>query len=127
MIGSANRGLLTKVVIKHWDISAKKNQQTRSAFTWLMDATKLQSLHIDCSMGLVSGVNGRVKQIYFACQKFIEAYGAAKGRKDAAVDVIQLADSNFETKSFYGWRNAQENIDAETNKAAYVKGLAEIL
>ncbi|QIW99908.1 hypothetical protein AMS68_005426 [Peltaster fructicola] len=122
-IGHSNRKLLQHIVITEWEQRGVKNHKARAAITWLMDATDLRLLHLDCYLGDVGNVKDRVKQVYYACQKLIEALGVVADCKTAALDVIELAEVNFEKKSFYqqgSWGGNNGPSDSpEDNEAEY--------
>lgn len=71
-----------------------------SSFAMLAQATNLQKFRID---GAMSWGNSKwtARQVYRDGFPWLEAVGVEKGRLDAAIDLIEMADRNFDS----GWRN----------------------
>lgn len=87
---------LTSIEIMAWGKSGEKQGHNYSGLTLLSGATNLKSLRITCDVSYWSNHPGRIAaRIYRDAHWFFEAFGAANGRKDAAVDILELDESNF--------------------------------
>lgn len=84
-----------------------------AAFGALAGCTNIQSLFFDCDVG--HGRGPRVaRQIYHDGRFFLEAYGAANGAFDAAVDIIELAEERHFAKKGTGGSSGKEvEVDPE--------------
>lgn len=95
-IGNRNQQRLEKVEVMAWGQSGVSKGNNHSALTLLAGATNLKSLRLNCDVSYYSTNPARIANRVFAdAHWFLEAYGAANGRKDAAVDILELDDSNF--------------------------------
>nr|POF06922.1 hypothetical protein CFP56_31546 [Quercus suber] len=83
------------------DTDTGSGRDMLSAFSLLASCINLETLCINAGYSLRKDMKFVARNIYRKGHCFIEAYGLARGRKDAAVDVIQLEwKSDFlETKS----------------------------
>jgi hypothetical protein len=93
--GLRNQQRLDTVRIVSWGShSAASKAAVRYGLTMLAGATNLQSLILDCAIS--GGSPGNMAALlYRDGHHFIGAYGVANGRKDAAVDIIELHDKNY--------------------------------
>lgn len=71
-----------------------------AALTSLAECTNIKSLFFDCTLGCHLGPKSLAAQIYRDGHFFLEAYGAAHGRYDAGVDVVQVGDWHFDKQRF---------------------------
>lgn len=102
-MGPRNQQRLTSIEIMAWGKSGEKQGHNYSGLTLLSGATNLKSLRITCDVSYWSNQPGRIAaRIYRDAHWFFEAYGAANGRKDAAVDILEMDESNFRM-----WRGSQ--------------------
>lgn len=62
------------------------------------------------------------RQIYRDGHFFFEHFGAANGGKDAAIDVLEVSDSNFDK-----WYNRTENKPPEENQKDFEAELRKLL
>lgn len=91
-IGS-HRAYVRDVLLQQWDCGygrGAKNPMNYAAFPLLGLCTNLNSLTIEKGIGLRTQPEKIAELVYRNAHFFLEAYGMAKGRKDAAVDVIVL-------------------------------------
>ena len=95
-IGQRNQQRLEIVKIVSWGShsSATSRPVNRGGLTLLAGATNLKELILACS---ICGSNPRkmAQRLFQDGFHFFRAYGAANGRKDAAVDIIKLIDENI--------------------------------
>jgi len=87
-----NVAMLTDLTIKGWGYSKVHKALNHPAFSMLASAVNLRRLHIDCQIRHCWGIDLRheAKQLYSDGFHWLEAMGAAKGKFDAAVDIIEL-------------------------------------
>ncbi|KAI6901689.1 hypothetical protein KC318_g14351 [Hortaea werneckii] len=89
-IGS-HRAYVRDVLLQQWGYGrGTKNAMNYAAFPLLGLCTNLNSLTIQKGIGLRTQPEKIAELVYRNTHFFLEAYGMAKGRKDAAVDVIVL-------------------------------------
>lgn len=99
-IGHANRLLVENVVLHAWGLSGAQQNMNHPAFTMLAEAKSLQQLSIDCDIyyGYSTGVREMKKvasKLFRGAHPWFEAVGAARGSKDAALEILDLDGSNF--------------------------------
>ena len=70
-----------------------------AALTLLSTCPNIKKLKLDCNIGWNRTPKRMAGQLYRDGHYFMEALGAANGKKDAVVDVIELSDSN---RPYYG-------------------------
>ncbi|OTA32549.1 hypothetical protein BTJ68_06780 [Hortaea werneckii EXF-2000] len=102
-IGS-HREYIRDVVLQHWGYRrGTKNAMNFAAFPLLGLCTNLKSLTFESAIGLRTRLNAQPEKVaelvYRNMHFFLEAYGAAKGRRDAAVDVIVLGEEVVDATS----------------------------
>lgn len=97
-IGQSNRLVLSDVVVKDWGCGRGVHKAMNvAALSLLSTCTNLQKLHFDCQIGDRRIPKHLARQIFRDGHYFLEAFGAVHGKKDAAVDILQLKDCNFES------------------------------
>ncbi|KAK4542477.1 hypothetical protein LTR36_006729 [Oleoguttula mirabilis] len=96
LIGS-NRSMVTDLTVKGWGTGRGTHHAMNfCAFPLLGLCTHLRTLFLDCSIGWHRNPQGLARQIFRDSHHFFEAYGAANGKKDAAVDLLELSDANYD-------------------------------
>jgi len=98
--GPKNCATLTDLVIKGWGYTKAHKAMNFPAFTMLGSAVNLESLYIDCRIHW-DGPKGVARQIYRDGHHFLEAIGAAKGKYDAAVELLSFDSDNWEVPRYY--------------------------
>ncbi|KAL8715442.1 MAG: hypothetical protein Q9220_000776 [cf. Caloplaca sp. 1 TL-2023] len=101
-IGRKNCETLRELSLKHYGDTATRKAMNHPAFSMLVNAVNLTRLNLDCAIGWP--VFGRSRlgesiatQFYRDAHHWLEAVGYAKGRRDAAVDIIFLGDESVRT------------------------------
>jgi hypothetical protein len=95
-IGADNQRRLNNIEVKHWGQSGAAKGHNHASLTLLAGATNLNSLILACDVSVYSHKPARIAaRVFSDAHRFLEAYGAAHGRKDAAVDILELDESNF--------------------------------
>lgn len=108
MIGLRNQQRLENIAIMSWGKSGVAKGNNHSSLTLLAGATNLKSLGIMCDVSYYSNKPQWIaRRLFRDGHWFFEAYGAANGRKDAAVDIIQLSDENFKH-----WYLGHDGVDS---------------
>jgi hypothetical protein len=79
-----NVAILKDMAFKGWGTSKLHSALNYPAFTLLASAVNLKRLHIDCRIG--------ANQLYYSGIHWFKAVGQAKGKFDAAVDIIELEE-----------------------------------
>jgi hypothetical protein len=123
-IGHQNRLRLSDIVVKGWGGGRGAHKASNFAsLTALAGCTNLKSFMLDCDIGWLRSPKHLARQLFRDGHYFLEAFGAANGKKDAALGVLQLGDSNYD-KTRYAWRQRsipereefQDQFDAEMRK-----------
>jgi hypothetical protein len=101
-VGPRNSVLLSDVTIKEWGYSKAHKALNHPAFTLLVNAVNLRRLHLDCRLHWRSNPKSVAMQVYRDGFHWLEAVGVAKGKFDAAVEIIELLPENLDGSSWYG-------------------------
>lgn len=111
-IGPTNRLQLSDIGIKRWGTGRGTHKAMNvAALTILAGCTNLKVFNFDCRIGWLRRPKFLAQQIYRDGHYFLEAYGAANGKKDAAVDVLQLNAWNFDRDNYFSWgRNRADQL-----------------
>ncbi|WPH05092.1 Hypothetical protein R9X50_00799100 [Acrodontium crateriforme] len=122
-IGPENRKRLIDITVNTVGTSRGTHKAMNFAsLTALAACVNLKVLGFECNNGGYRGDGKSIaRQIYRDGHYFFEAYGAANGAKDAAVDILNFPDNHF-TRS---WR--QTSRDSKTEKEAFDKELRRLL
>lgn len=64
----------------------------------LSTCTNLQSLFLDCSLYYNADPKCLARQIFRDGHHYLEAVGSARGQYDAAIEIIELSERNFDMK-----------------------------
>ncbi|KAL9037793.1 MAG: hypothetical protein Q9180_003520 [Flavoplaca navasiana] len=92
-IGPKNCAMLQKVNLKHFGNTAVRRAQCYPAFAALAIAVDLQILKLDCNIRRGEPIL-TARQFFRDGHNWLEAVGAKEGRRDAAVDRIELGHQN---------------------------------
>ncbi|CAD6572792.1 MAG: hypothetical protein ASARMPREDX12_005448 [Alectoria sarmentosa] len=93
-IGCKNRATLTDLTIKGWGYTKAHKALNHPAFTMLTGAVNLSRLHLDCQIAW-GGPKRVAKQFYRDGFHWLEAVGAARGKFDAAIELIEIPERNL--------------------------------
>lgn len=128
-IGPSNRLQVTDLTVKGWGMGRGTNKAMNvAALTSLAGCTNLQSFNLDCRVGWMRRPIRLAQQLFRDGHYFFEAYGAANGRKDAAVDILQLNDWNYDRSNYYGWLRVAGSLpDSEKFKEEFQAELRKVL
>lgn len=99
IIGAANRLELADLTVKSRGHGRGTHHAMNFAsMTLLSTCTNLRKLRLDCliySGWRTGGPKATAAQLYRDGHCFLEALGTAHGRKDAAIDIVELGKENF--------------------------------
>jgi len=105
---------LKNVHILGWHDGRAMKAYNHSCFATLAWATNLTALHIDAPMGSYRAPKDGAHQLYRDAFPWLEAVGAAKGKPDAALNLLQLGENCFsEGWSRYDARTCRPDCDEE--------------
>ena len=114
-IGPTNRLQLSDVTVRNWGYGRGTHKAMNvAALTMLAGCTNLKTFHLDCKIGYLRTPRDLARQLYRDGHYFLEAYGSANGKRDAAVEVLQLSDWNFDRSNYSGWRRPTHTLPEET-------------
>lgn len=116
-IGPYNRQLLSDITIKGWGRGRGVHKgHNFAALSMLSTCTNLQTLFIDCTMGWLRTPKQLARQLFRDGHYFFEAFGAANGRYDAAIDVLQFAEEwQFNKHAGGRWYNHSQDKEREAD------------
>lgn len=99
-IGPFNWRLLSHLTIKGWGVLKSNSSHNFAAFAAMAGCVNLKSLFLDCSITTYPNTPAHqlAEQIYTNAHFFLEAYGTANGRYDAALDVLEMSMFHFKEK-----------------------------
>lgn len=104
-IGPTNRLQLSHISVREWGNGRGTHKAMNFAsLTLLADCTNLKKLNLDCNIGWLRQPKQLARQIFRDGHYFLEAYGAANGSKDAALEILELGDGNYDENRSYYWR-----------------------
>lgn len=88
-IGPKNRATISDLTLHGWGETGAQKALHYPAFTLLAGAVNLTRLYINCKIGY-HDPKSQAKQLYRDGFHWLEAVGVAKGKFDAAIDVIEI-------------------------------------
>jgi hypothetical protein len=91
-LGPASASHIRKMRLKGWGWGRTSKAYNNACFAVLIWATNLEKFYIDTSIGWCRNVRGAAVQIYRDAFPWLEAVGNAKGRFDAALDVLEVGE-----------------------------------
>lgn len=94
-LGPSGARHLKSIRLMGWQHSRGKGTYNHTCFDVLAWATNLTSFHITTPIGYYRSSNLGAGQFYRDAFRWLEAYGAAKGKRDAAIDILHLEETCF--------------------------------
>ena len=93
IIGHRAATLLTHVTLRSWDMGRGVHKAyNHASFSMMMSATNIQEFRLEAQMNYgYGGARHIASQLYRDAFPWLDAVGVAKGKVDAAVDVIQVS------------------------------------
>lgn len=127
-IGPTNRQIVTEIVVKGWGCGRGSHKAMNvAALTSAAECTNLKIFRLDCHVEYYRHPKGTARQLYRDGHYFFERFGAARGRKDAIVDVLQLSDCNFDGQGHYRWQADDDTAEVGERKEEFRASLRELL
>ena len=136
-IGPEYSSLLRDITIREWCAGRAHRSINFPAMTLLAYASDLRRLNIACAVGYFYSYSWRTggskpvghrvaRKIFRDCYPWLEAVGRAKGKLDAAVEVLEISDANF-TQGFSRVNNSAESMSVEEHKSMFHGELRKLL
>jgi hypothetical protein len=128
VIGVRNQKRLHSIDVQDFCTGRRTAAINHCAFMALAGATNLKSLILSNEeFRHYSSPKGLARGLYSNTHFFLEAYGAANGRMDAAIDIIEMDECAFD--SFYSYRRgaAANQQTPEQNRAMFRAELCRLL
>ncbi|KAH9845445.1 hypothetical protein Tdes44962_MAKER06654 [Teratosphaeria destructans] len=114
-IGS-HRTQVTDIVVRGWGEGRGAHKAMNyCAFAMLSTCTNLKSLFLDCEIGYVRRPYRLARQIFRDANVWLDAYGARHGSKDAAVDMLELRECNFDRNEAPVWNHRDLQLPEKDN------------
>ena len=107
-IGPKNCAALRELTIKEFGYSTAHKALNHPAFTIMASAINLTRLHLDCLVHPWGGQQHMARKFFSDAHHWLEAVGSARGRRDAAVDIIDLGQQNFRSPFNSGTQSGQQ-------------------
>lgn len=129
IIGLRNQKRLRSIDIKSFCMGRNSKTLNHCAFMSLAAATNLKTLRLNNDeFRYHANPKAFARGIYRDAHHFLEAYGIANGRRDAAIDIMQLDDDVFDSLSPYRRRGDVTKLPtAEDNRVIFRKELCRLL
>ena len=111
--------LLKTITLRHWGAwRGMQKAYNHACFTALVYATNLEKFKINGPMNCKPEPVWVARQIYRDGFPWLEGMGSAKGRFDAALDVLEVSDRSTWGRWFYGRNRTVDHVkDTELLKA----------
>jgi hypothetical protein len=123
-LGPVGSKHLKHLRIMGWSYSRTMKGYNHSCFAVLVWATNLETLCLDNTPGYHRNANGMASQLYRDAFPWFEAVGAAKGKIDAGVHILQIASDAFNRCSF---APNQQAVSAQELRNQLLEELTKLL
>jgi hypothetical protein len=131
LIGPRNQKRLQSVETISLCTGRDKQAINHCAFMSLAAATNLKTLRLNRAdfCGWHTNAKGFARLLYGNAHFFLEAYGAANGRRDAAVDILEIDEEVFDSFWSYRYRHGTvtKQPTLEENKVLFRAELCRLL
>ncbi|KAF2997142.1 hypothetical protein E8E13_005079 [Curvularia kusanoi] len=104
--GPAGASHIKKIRLNGWGYGRTSKAYNNACFAVLIWATNLEKFRVDSLAVYWRRVRGSAQQFYRDAFPWLEAVGSAKGKFDAALDIIELTDKCLD-RSYHADSNAQ--------------------
>lgn len=121
------RSLLEIISIRNWGRTKSHKALNHPGLTMLAGAVNLKRLHFDTRIAGGGGPQRVARQIYRDGFHWLEAVGSAKGKKDAAVELIEVLESNWQRGFWLTRREEPEGRGSQQNLEAFRGELRKLL
>lgn len=131
-IGLCNQQRLLNIEIKAFATGRRTMPVNYCAFALLANATNLKSVKISRHHSWrYRSPSNHAKGLYRDAHSFMEAFGDAHGRKDAAVDIIDITQDNFDNYDRFTYRrnrsSEREDLSPSENQDVFRAELRRLL
>ena len=124
-LGPAGATYLKKLRLMGWGYGRAMKAYNHSCFATLVWATNLESFRFDKTSGYSRNPKGAAEQLYRDAFPWLEAVGVAKGKVDAALEVLQISEDVFDHPY---WHNSQRRtVSGEEGLEKFREGLGRLL
>lgn len=124
-LGPAGAKNLKHLRVMEWGHGRATKAYNHSCFAVLVWATNLKILHLDKPSGRARNPKNVADQFYRDAFPWLEAVGMAKGKVDAAVDVLRIDAEEFD---YIYYRQSNQNLlSAEEKRDQFLGALAKLL
>lgn len=118
-LGPASAKHLKKMRLMSWNYGRTSKTYNNACFATMMYATNLEKFYIDARIGWYKSPKHAAQQLYRDAFPWLEAIGCAKGKYDAAIDVLDVHKDvlgGFYHKGSQANQDALEAFNAELSK-----------
>jgi len=130
IIGARNQQRIHSIEIRSFCTGRNTRTLNHCAFMSLATATNLKTLYLpNAAFRWYTNAKGLARGLYSNAHVFLEAYGAAHGRRDAALDIIQLGDDSFDWfyPGYRRYRTVAKTTTVEEDQAMFWAELRRLL
>jgi hypothetical protein len=124
-LGPVSCKYLKTISLLGWGFGRAMKAYNHACFSTLVSATNITTFHIDARIGYYRAPKGAVEQLYRDAFPWMEAIGAASGRADAVLDVLQFGDNCFDTVTFFGEQT--QDVRRQQRVDEFKAALSELL
>jgi hypothetical protein len=124
-LGPAGAKYLKHLRLMDWGFGRATKAYNHSCFAVLVWATNLETLRLDKTSGYARKPRNAADQLYRDAFPWLEAIGAAKGKMDAGVDVLQIDAEAFDYT--YWHQNSQRVVSGEEKRDQFFGALTRLL
>lgn len=121
------RSLLETISILSWGRTQSHKALNHPGLTMLTEAVNLKRLHFNIRIAGRGEPRRVARQIYRDGFHWLEAVGSAKGKKDAAVELIEVLEGNWQRNSWTTRREGPEGRGPQHNLGAFRDELRKLL
>ena len=126
-IGPRNTALLANITILGWGRSRTHKALNHPALTLLANAVNLRCLRLDDQIGWASTPQSVARQVYRDGFHFLEAVGVAKGKRDAAVEIIEVHPEDLMSSWYRPASGSQGGLSPEERLERFRNELRKLL
>jgi hypothetical protein len=124
-LGPSGSKYLKTLRLRGWGYGRGAKTYNNACFAALVWATNIESFHFDSIYGFYRNSKSSAEQLYRDAFPWFEAVGAAKGKPDAAVDVIKLDKALFEYNTWNG--TSQQTVSGDEKLEEFREKLRNLL
>jgi len=124
-LGPSAAKYLKSLRLMGWGFGRAMKGYNHSCFAVLVWATNLEKFTLDKTPGYSRNPKGAAEQLYRDAFPWMEAIGAAKGKVDAALDVLEVPDEAFDYN--YWTQGQQRTVSGEENLEKFRLTLEKLL